>query len=256
MNQAKIGKFIADMRKLQNLSQRQLADQIGVSDKTVSKWETGIRMPDASILLELCSVLQIDVNELLAGEKFQAEEYSKKTEANIVSLVDELNLASDKHKGRNVGTAVGILFIGLGLLSLLIHSLGISGLLNLLNIPIMLYLLGLIFLTIAISGWFYDFRNAFLFYFHKNRITEKSLEASIEAMKFAGLITLAIGSLVSIIGVINVVVHITITNKLGPALAETLLSAFYTVVLEIIFLVVFFQLKKIRLENPMMDMGR
>ena len=76
MDQVKIGKFIAAMRKKQGLSQKQLAERIDVTDKTISKWETGNRMPDASILLKLSFELQINVNELLAGEQFSQEEPS------------------------------------------------------------------------------------------------------------------------------------------------------------------------------------
>ena len=76
MNQMKIGKFIASMRKEQGLSQKQLAERIGVTDKTISKWETGNRLPDASILLKLSQELHIDVNELLAGEAFSSKEFS------------------------------------------------------------------------------------------------------------------------------------------------------------------------------------
>ena len=89
MDQAKIGKFISDRRKKQGLTQKQLADQLNVTDKTVSKWENGYRLPDASLLLELASALEVDINELLAGEEFlpkelPPEEYAKKTESNIV----------------------------------------------------------------------------------------------------------------------------------------------------------------------------
>ena len=69
MDQIKIGKFIAGMRKKQGLSQKQLAERIDVTDKTISKWETGTRLPDASILLKLSSELQINVNELLATHR-------------------------------------------------------------------------------------------------------------------------------------------------------------------------------------------
>ena len=96
MDQIKIGKFIAAMRKKQELSQKQLAQRLGVTDKTISKWETGNRMPDASVLLKLSMELKIDVNELLAGEEFLSEEFSSeeyvtKSESNLVKLVDELN---------------------------------------------------------------------------------------------------------------------------------------------------------------------
>ena len=69
MNQIKIGKFIADCRKQVNLTQMQLAEKLGITDKAVSKWERGIAMPDTSIMLELCDILHISVNELLCGEK-------------------------------------------------------------------------------------------------------------------------------------------------------------------------------------------
>ena len=96
MDQIKIGKFIADMRKAQGMTQKQLADLLSVTDKTISKWETGNRLPDASILLKLSSVLRVDVNELLAGEKFlsqefSSQEYMQKSESNIVGLVRKLN---------------------------------------------------------------------------------------------------------------------------------------------------------------------
>ena len=69
MDQIKIGKFIAEMRKEQNMTQKQLAELLNISDKTISKWECGKGMPDNSILLELCEALHINVNELLSGEK-------------------------------------------------------------------------------------------------------------------------------------------------------------------------------------------
>ena len=69
MNQIKIGKFIAESRKKQNLTQLQLAEKLGITDKAISKWERGIALPDTSIMLELCSILNVSVNELLLGEK-------------------------------------------------------------------------------------------------------------------------------------------------------------------------------------------
>ena len=67
MNQIKIGKFITERRKNVNLTQIQLAEKLNITDRAVSKWETGRAMPDSSIMLELCDVLQITVNDLLSG---------------------------------------------------------------------------------------------------------------------------------------------------------------------------------------------
>ena len=69
MDQIKIGKFIASRRKEQGMTQAALAEKLGISDKAVSKWETGKSMPDSGIMLDLCEILEITVNELLSGEK-------------------------------------------------------------------------------------------------------------------------------------------------------------------------------------------
>ena len=69
MDQVKIGKFIAECRKQKNLSQLELADMLNITDKAVSKWERGLSKPSSSIMLELCEILGISVNELLIGEK-------------------------------------------------------------------------------------------------------------------------------------------------------------------------------------------
>ena len=66
MNQIKIGKFIAECRKKQNLTQSQLAEKLGITDRAISKWENGRAMPDSSLMLDLCSILNISVNDLLS----------------------------------------------------------------------------------------------------------------------------------------------------------------------------------------------
>ncbi len=94
MDQIKIGKFIASCRKNQNMTQAVLAEKLGISDRAVSKWETGKSLPDAGIMLELCELLNINVNELLSGEKVMTEAYNKKAEENLLAMkreVDEKN---------------------------------------------------------------------------------------------------------------------------------------------------------------------
>lgn len=87
MDQIKIGKFIADCRKKKDMTQMQLAERMNVTDRAVSKWENGRSMPDSSIMLELCDVLGISVNDLLHGEVVQMEEYNKKTEELLLESV-------------------------------------------------------------------------------------------------------------------------------------------------------------------------
>ena len=90
MDQIRIGKFIAECRKQKNLTQVQLAEKLSVTDKAVSKWERGIAMPDTSIMLELCDILSISVNELLSGEKIDMENNSQKNEQLLIEMTKEL----------------------------------------------------------------------------------------------------------------------------------------------------------------------
>ena len=96
MNQIKIGRFIAECRKKANLTQMQLAEKLGITDRAISKWERGIAMPDSSIMLELCDILKINVNELLSGEKIIMENYNEKLEKNLLEIIKQKE-ESDKH---------------------------------------------------------------------------------------------------------------------------------------------------------------
>ena len=87
MDQTKIGKFIASCRKEQGMTQAALAEKLGISDRTVSKWETGKSMPDLDKISELCGYLGIDVNELLSGEKLTMEQYKEHAERNLIETL-------------------------------------------------------------------------------------------------------------------------------------------------------------------------
>lgn len=89
MDQIKIGKFIAEKRKEQALTQLQLAEKLGITDRAVSKWETGKSLPDASIMLELCGLLNITVNDLLCGEVVSMDNYNEKTEKTLLEMVKQ-----------------------------------------------------------------------------------------------------------------------------------------------------------------------
>ena len=80
MDLIKTGKFIADCRKKKNITQEQLAEKLNITDRAVSKWERGLSLPDADKMLDLCNILDINVNELLNGEKIAMKDYEKKNE--------------------------------------------------------------------------------------------------------------------------------------------------------------------------------
>ena len=136
MNQKEIGKFIAKSRKEKKLTQMQLAEKLNITDRAVSKWETGKSMPDSSIMLELCNILGITVNELLSGEEIDTENmesYQKRLDENLITLKrkDENNMK------KNV--MISILYSGTfltGIMVCLICNLAISGNLTWSLIPI------------------------------------------------------------------------------------------------------------------------
>ncbi len=89
MDQVKIGAFIAERRKACGLTQMQLADRLSITDRAVSKWENGRAMPDSSLMLELCSILKISVNDLLHGEVISMENYNNKQEDLLIEMARE-----------------------------------------------------------------------------------------------------------------------------------------------------------------------
>lgn len=90
MDQIKIGKFIAECRKEQGLTQMQLAEKLNITDKAISKWERGNSMPDTSIMLELCDILNISVNELLNGEEINMENNEQKNQQLLLDMAQEI----------------------------------------------------------------------------------------------------------------------------------------------------------------------
>ena len=96
MDQVKIGQFIKAIRKEKNFTQREVAERLDISEKTVSKWETGNGLPEVSLMLPLCELLEISVNELLSGERLDEKRYIEKAEQNIMSLIQEKAEAKKK----------------------------------------------------------------------------------------------------------------------------------------------------------------
>ncbi len=119
MDQNKIGNFIADMRKAKNITQKQLAEQLGISDRTISKWECGNGMPEVSMMLPLCEILEINVNELLSGERISRNDYHNKAEENMITLVKEKEKINKNRKKTSLLSMVLILAVVLLLLLML-----------------------------------------------------------------------------------------------------------------------------------------
>ena len=115
MDQIKIGKFIAECRKKNNLTQMQLAEKLNITDRAISKWENGKGMPDSSIMLDLCNELKISVNELLSGEVIKMDAYNEKLEQNLIDIVKQKE-ESDKRLLTMeivIGVLISIVFFAL-----------------------------------------------------------------------------------------------------------------------------------------------
>ena len=123
MNQVKIGKFIAECRKKANLTQMQLAEKLNITDRAISKWETGKSLPDSSIMIELCDVLGISVNDLLCGEIVTMDNYNKELEKNLLEVMKQKEQADKRLLSAEVfvGITATIVLFGLIFVAALIQ---------------------------------------------------------------------------------------------------------------------------------------
>ena len=110
MNQEKIGKFIAKCRKDKKMTQSELADKLGVTDRAVGNWENGRNMPDLSLFKLLCNELEISINDLMSGEKISKENYQEKFEENMVNTIDYSTKKIDKYSN-----VIGLILVVFGL---------------------------------------------------------------------------------------------------------------------------------------------
>lgn len=236
LNQEKTGKFMAEMRRQQNLTQRQLAEQVGVSDKTVSKCETGRSMPDNAILLDVCLILNISVNELLSGEKFSEEHYVNKAEENMIELVKESEYQKRKGNWTIFGTIFSFVMLVMACVFVVLSTAGVESFSWFIDMPSIIIPLGITFFVLIASESLWDFGQVFAIVYGKKEYHDEQVKNSWCAMKtvlctipIAGVFTLLV-SLVAIIG------HLSNTELLGPHIAVAVLSVFYCSIVEILLM--------------------
>ena len=121
MDLIKIGKYIAFKRKEQGLTQKQLAEKLNMSDKSVSKWERGICLPDVSVYLELCKILDISINEFLAGEDIPKETIEQKAEENIIQITKD-NKNKQKYLKKIIKLLIVMLVVFIFITSIFIYK--------------------------------------------------------------------------------------------------------------------------------------
>ena len=236
LNQEKTGKFIAEMRRQQNLTQRQLAERVGVSDKTVSKWETGRSMPDNSILLDVCLILNVSVNELLSGEKLAEEYYVDKAEVNMVELVEECEYHRKKGNWTIFGTVFSLGMLVIACAFVILSAVGIDRLSIFVDVPSIMIPLGLTFFVLIASESLLDFVRAFSICYGKREFHEEQIWNSWATMKMV-LFVIPIASVFSfIVSFIAIIGRLSNPELLGPHINVALLSVFYCSVIEILLM--------------------
>lgn len=161
MDQIKIGKFIAECRKKNNLTQMQLAEKLNITDRAISKWENGKAMPDSSIMLDLCSELKISVNELLSGERISMENKNEKQEQLLLDMAKET-----EEKNKIIWTSMWVimivsmisLFAGITIVAFLVPE-GIVQLILLLGLCVIFLLPCFYALKLEVSVGYYKCKN-------------------------------------------------------------------------------------------------
>lgn len=126
MDQEKIGAFISTLRKEQGMTQQQLADAIGVSNKTISKWECGKGMPELALIVPLCHILQISINEFLSGEHLLENGYTEKAEVNMMNLLQETENSKKKSRSSLLAFGITVIIFLFVVLYSVITNMGIS----------------------------------------------------------------------------------------------------------------------------------
>ena len=204
-----IGKFIQEIRKEKGLTQKELAELIGVSDKTISKWENGNSSPDTSMLMSLSEALEVTVNELLSAERISPENYSMKAEETIMTLMKENEAGRRTHL---ISQVIGLLLIILAFVLIFVVSAGTETIALFLDSASFVFLLIISVGVVLLSGA--RERNSVL------RLLSKTV--------------IPIGLVIAIVDFIIFIALINDLSVIGPNLCVIMLSILYSCIAKII----------------------
>lgn len=250
MDQIKIGRFIAEMRKEQNLTQIDLADQLGISNKTISKWECGNGMPDYAVMESLCDILKINVNELLSGERLPSKDYNKKAEENMMSLIQESSEKKMWPRFESLTAILGIMALLATVVLMILSCGGVAAIANFIDIPSALYVTLASFIVLVISGLWKDFWKAFRLGWGKQSVVDVSqVKNSLLAVKTEMQTLVLCGLIMSGVGMVEVLRRLSDPEMIGPLVAVTILSTFYGLLFSLCLFPVRARLEKKLLEE-------
>ena len=253
MDATKIGLFIAEKRKLKNLTQQDLADKLHLSNRTISKWECGKGIPDSAIMMELCEALDISVNELLLGENISNEEYKVKADKNIIAL---MNKPKNMYKKIIVSVLGGLLseIILVVFLLVCIYANVMNGtnVYDFLDMPAALIVIGATGVLLLVTGLAKYFIMTFKIVFGISDDTSiEETEKCIVSIKVVMLSAFLSGLALSLASLVGTLVNVTTKNAgaTNVAIAVCLLGFLYGVMICVIMIPLLGRLYKAKCEK-------
>lgn len=242
LDQEKTGKYIAEKRKQLGMTQRQLAEQVGITDKAVSKWERGKSIPDSAVMEELCETLHISMNEFFSGEDIREENYSDKAEENIRVLIEQSNVQKKHSRIVIIGLTVGFIGILFGVRAAFMYANERNIVYRFIDWPSFLFLLGIVAVVLILCGMMEDFIKAFALCFEKEGDKEQ-IRKSVGAVRAVLILNLLAGAFV-FLGQTILALSATSEQDVIKTAAVLLVVIWYSVLFDLFLLPVFFRLQK------------
>ncbi len=249
LDQVKTGKFIAQLRKEKGLTQKELADSLGISDKAVSKWETGNGMPDVSLMQSICEIFDININELLSGERLSIESYNGKAEENMMKLAESAQKGQkEQRKASAIQTVGGLILLLLFAEFALVSAGGVLGNIYVIDFPTFLMITGIAGGILLASGSMGDFFKAFQVAVRGgDELTQTEIAICAGAMKLAMQAVGVSGGIAIVVSIIVFLHNLSDLATVGPCFAVMCVSILYSLLYIGIFLAFYARLKKILL---------
>jgi transcriptional regulator with XRE-family HTH domain len=251
MDQKKVGMFLAQTRKQKGLTQKNLAERLMISDKTVSKWETGKSMVDPSLMIPLCEVLEISVNELLSGERLDASDYSRKAEENMIHLMKEKDQERKSRRKEIWMTVIGELLLVLLIALALLEIGGMQAFqYNIFDIIDFGFLLVADIILLLMTGLTKDFGRAIRCMFKGTEgASRKKVERALCAVRMISTGSLLMGVLIAVMVLLVMLYNLDDLYAFGPGVARALVSVGYG-----FFIAILLNAVRVRLELALQEM--
>ena len=243
LDQEKTGKYIAEKRKQLGMTQRQLAEQVGITDKAVSKWERGKSIPDSAVMEELCEVLHISINEFFSGEDIQEENYSHKAEENIRTLIEQSDVQKKHSRIVNISLIVGFIGILFGMRATFMYTSERNYIYHFIDWPSLLFLLGIVSVILVSCGMMEDFVKAFAICFRNGQTDGEQIRKSVRAVKAVVIINLLAGIFV-FLGQTIIVLPATLEKDVLKTISVLLVGFWYGILFALLLMPVLFRLQK------------